>query len=181
MRLNSGKCKILAIGAPTTAAPALNDEPMESVASYKYLGVELTNSLDWDAQWKRVQQKTNSLPYLLKRLKRLGFKRDILISVYRSLGLSHINYSAPLLTSASNQAKTEMAQYQRRILRIINISAADAAKHHGIISIDDHIDNTCAKIMSRILNDKDHNVTRLVEKVYRTTSVARLKIRKDRT
>ena len=57
MRLNATKCKCLHLapaGAPVPTIPTLNGIPVELVTSYKYLGVQLNNELDWDAQWERL-------------------------------------------------------------------------------------------------------------------------------
>lgn len=86
----------------------LNDKPLEIVPSYKYLGVELNNTLDWNQQWDRVQKITSSTPYLIGRLKRCGFRIELLVNAYRSYGLSHFTYSAPLFTSTNAKAKDEM-------------------------------------------------------------------------
>ena len=61
----------------------------------------------------RVQMLTRSIPYLIKQLKRSGFQEPILISVYRSLALSHITYSAAILTSTSANIKNEMEHFHK--------------------------------------------------------------------
>jgi hypothetical protein len=38
----------------------------------------------------------------------MGFKEEILINIYRSITLGQYLYNAPLLASASTQAKNEM-------------------------------------------------------------------------
>jgi hypothetical protein len=69
--------------------------------------------------WDKMSKTTNSQIYLLKQLEQLKFKVKILINFYRSLTLSHFNYSAPLLISTSANAKKEMAKLQYRSLKII--------------------------------------------------------------
>ena len=52
MKLNTTKCKVIivqskeAILQPPTIQ--LNSQPLDVVSSYKYLGVEINNKLDWD-------------------------------------------------------------------------------------------------------------------------------------
>jgi hypothetical protein len=58
-----------------------------------------------------MSKTTNSQIYLLKQLKQLKFKEEILINVYRSLTLSHFNYSASLLISTSANAKKKWPNY----------------------------------------------------------------------
>ena len=100
MRLNTTKCKVMTIGNGTIINPMpslyLNDHALESVNTYKYLGIEINAQLEWDRQWQLVQRKTSTVPYLIKRLKHLGFRQEILVNVYRSHALSHFAYSASL-------------------------------------------------------------------------------------
>ena len=72
-----------------------------------YLG----SKLDWDQLWRRVQDKIKSIPFLHKKLKRIGFKPAILINVYVSLVLSYFAYSSPLLISTSKSSIKEMKIY----------------------------------------------------------------------
>ena len=103
MKLNTTKCKVIivqskeAILQPPTIQ--LNSQPLDVVSSYKYLGVEINNKLDLDQKWLIVQSKTRSIPYLVKRLKFMGFKQELLVNVYRALALSHFNYSPSLKRS----------------------------------------------------------------------------------
>jgi hypothetical protein len=52
----------------------------------------------------------------------MGFKEEILMNIYRSMTLSQYQYNAPLLGSASTQAKKEMEKKQQRFFNIKYIS-----------------------------------------------------------
>ena len=92
MELNSKKCQELKL---TTAkngpipSTILENGPIDEVYSYKYLGININNDLDWYQQWEHVYAKVKSVPYLLRQLRQLGFREPILINVYRSYVLSH--------------------------------------------------------------------------------------------
>ena len=113
MKLNVKKCKIITSNYKPDQQIMIKGEPLEEVTSYKYLGIELNNKLNWDQQWTRVKNITSSVPYLIKRLKQQGWPEPILITIYRSHALSHFIYSAPTLTSASLSAKHEMERFQK--------------------------------------------------------------------
>jgi hypothetical protein len=111
MKLNTAKCKVITF-TPKNQAPVkditLNNTTLEIVSQYKYLGILLSPNLDYDAQWTKVQKTIKSAPYLIQSLKKCGFRTTILVTVYNSYVLSHIIYSAPILTSCSMKAKSEM-------------------------------------------------------------------------
>ena len=82
MVFNSKKCKKMSIICDKTPnqsiSTSLRGNQLESFDSYKCIGVELNNTFDWDQQWRRNQGKIKSIPFLLKKLKRIGFKPAIL-------------------------------------------------------------------------------------------------------
>ena len=173
MRLNVKKCKIITLNYTPVQPIMINGEPLEEVDSYKYLGIELNNKLNWDQQWTRVKSITSSVPFLIKRLKQQGWPESILITIYRSHALSHFIYSAPTLTSASTGAKHEMDRFQKRILRIINITPSRAEKKYGIGTIPSLIDEICARKLLKILNDPTHSITSKLTQNKRTSDIKR--------
>ncbi len=68
----------------------------------------------------------------LKQLKHMGFKEEILMNIYRSITLSQYLYNAPLLGSASTQAKKEMEKQQHRFFNITGITSARALEMYKI-------------------------------------------------
>jgi hypothetical protein len=173
MRLNEKKCKVIFIKNSTsesTPVVTLGNEALEIVNSYKYLGVDINDQLDWTQQWSRIQGKIAYIPYLLKQLKYDGFKENILVTIYRSCALSHIIYSSPVLISTSKAIKDEMERYQRRVLKIIGISETDALINYKIGTVEQLIEHTSISKMSRILRDPSHPLTnKLKRDVNRTT------------
>jgi hypothetical protein len=128
------------------------------VDSYKYLGFELTTTFDPDAQWAKVRSKVCSTKYLLKQLKLNGWSTHMLIAAYRAYFLSHFNYSAIMLTSASAAAKREMTSLNARLWRIIGIEE-NSAVCNNLLPITEHIDSICKRTLQRIIADPTHPVT----------------------
>jgi len=137
----------------------LQSQVLEPVSEYKYLGIVLNNQLNWDNHWHHIQRKTSGIPYLLKRMKYLGFKKEILITVYRSHALSHFIYGAPLLSSPGHQVRHEIDAFHRRILGIINIDQLEATTKYNILEMEALIDDTCTKLLKRIIMDPTHPIT----------------------
>jgi len=78
----------------------------------------MSRTLDGDQQWERVQKIISSLPYLIKQLKRIGFRLEILINIYRTHGLSNFIYSAPTISSSPDPAKVEMENSKEEYLEL---------------------------------------------------------------
>ena len=97
--------------------------------------------------------------YLLKQLKALGFKQQILMNVYRSYALSHFVYSAPVLSSSSKNSKEQMKKFQARSLRLIGITSEVAVLKYKVNSIEELLDTTCINILTNILVNPTHAVT----------------------
>ena len=173
MKLNVKKCKFITSNYTPAQPISINGEPLEEVSSYKYLGIELNNKLNWDQQWTRVKSITSSVPFLIKRLKQQGWPESILITIYRSHALSHFIYSAPTLSSASLGAKHEMDLFQKRILRIINISSSRAETKYRVGTISSIIDDTCTKKLLKILSDPTHSITSKLTQNKRATNINR--------
>ena len=85
--------------------------------------------------------------------------------MYNSYALSHFRYSAPLLAYRSPKVSDEIQSFQRRIMRIINITNEEAKSKHNIDSIDCVIESHCVKILQRILADPQHPITSKIPRV----------------
>jgi hypothetical protein len=151
----------MSIPSKTSEPPApilLNGSQLETVPNYKYLGFSINDQLDCHQQLEKVQKSIGSSTYLIKNLKKGGFNQDILITVYRSLALSHFSYSAPILSMATLSMKAEMESFQSKILRIIDISKEQALTKYNI-PITQHLDSVCVNILKHIIADPKHPIT----------------------
>lgn len=163
MHLNIEKTKHMYINKSETepsTTVTLNSQPLQQVDHYKYLGVTFTSQMDYDKQWEVTSKTTNQHIYLIKRLKQMGLREEILVNVYRSITLSHYCYNAPLLCSASKGAKTEMQKQQSRFFKIIGINEEIALQRYQIPPIAFYLDDQCKKTVEKITNDKTHPLTK---------------------
>jgi plasmid maintenance system killer protein len=184
MRLNTNKCKVMHVtNDQDNIAPIiiLNGTELEVVNSYKYLGVEINTELNWNQQWLRVKSLIRSVPFLIKQLKRTGFNKKILVNVYRSLVLSHFDYSSPLLASAAGADKHEMQAFQNRIFRIIGISKQHALEQFKLNDVDAFIEKTAVNKVKKILSDPHHVLRSKLTKIHARTGERVLNVPKSRT
>jgi hypothetical protein len=142
-----------------TAGPTditINNNNLKQVEKYKYLGSILNDKLDYDKQWEKT---ANCHIYLIKQLKRMGFKEEILMNIYRSITFSQYLYNASILGSASTQAKKEIEKQQHGFFNIIGIRSATALETYKIEPIATFLDHQCVNVVERILKDPTHPIT----------------------
>jgi hypothetical protein len=161
MRLNAGKCKILHFAsARNEPKPTIkiDNTTLDIVKSYKYLGIHITDSLDSNEQWTQIESDIKSKIYLLKQLKSSGLEEQILVSVFRSLVLSHFRYSSVVLDSCTQLTKGKMQVVQNRMLRSIGIKRQEALEKYNIVDIDEFIKTARYLQVSKILSSETHSL-----------------------
>jgi hypothetical protein len=97
-------------------------------------------------------------------MKNLGFKKEILTTVYKSLILSHINSNSTVLCSTTKQVKEEIESVQNKALKIIGIKSDEEKKKYKIEPTEDTIDKQCMNTMAKILGNQDHYITKSLKK-----------------
>jgi ribonuclease P/MRP protein subunit RPP40 len=97
MQINTNKTKHMVINQQklhVSIQPTLNNQTLEQVTNYKYLGAIINKELDSDEQWNSTSKKTNCHIYLIKTLKSMGFKEEILVNIYQSIKATN-TYTRP--------------------------------------------------------------------------------------
>jgi hypothetical protein len=165
MKLNIKKTQCLAINEPESERIiSIGNETITRTDSYKYLGTIITSKLSWNEQWEHISKKFNSALYLIKTMKNLGFKKEILITVYKSLMLSHIISNSAVLCSASKQIKQEIESIQNKVLKIIGINSDEEKEKYKIEPTENTIEKQCMTTMAKILDNQDHHITMNLKK-----------------
>ena len=88
---------------------------------YKSLGLHINSRLTWDSHIKEVSTKIIRTTGIIKKLQ-LTFPKNILLSIYNSLILPHINYC--ILSWGYNSNKIFMLQ--KKAIRAINSAGYNA-------------------------------------------------------
>ena len=134
------------------------DTALEIVPSYKYLGIDITDSLDGSVHWLRISIIIRQNIALLKQLKSSGLETPILVTVFMSLFLSHLSYGSVLLDSCTQDGKRDMQLIQNRMLRIIGISKEVALTQYNILSMSDFIEKMCIMQVTKVLHSQEHTL-----------------------
>ncbi|KAI8516481.1 hypothetical protein Bbelb_050620 [Branchiostoma belcheri] len=123
LEANRDKCKVMYITTRNIPRPhvpvTLGGTTLEVVASYKHLGVTLTNTLSWSKHIDTISTKSRRSAGLLCALRK-KVPSDILLRLYKTItrpGLEYANIVWAGLTK-SDELKLESVQYQTvRLIR----------------------------------------------------------------
>jgi hypothetical protein len=174
MRLNSSKCKVMHFAKTDKTTPyqsiQLDNIPLEPVTSYKYLGFEVNSTFDPKLQWERIQPLISKNTYLLNQLRSCGMNEQLLVTVFKSLVLSHFRYSSTILASCTAATNSEMQVLQNRLLRAIKINRETAERKYGILDVPDFIKACCISQVTSILDTTLHPLRNSLLSTSRTTS-----------
>ena len=126
MEFNVSKCHVLSVTnkkKPITPTYDLHGHTLEQVHNAKYLGVELTEKMNWTTHVNAISSKANrTSAFIYRNLK--GCPTDIQVHCYKALPRPLLEYSSPVCDPhQQNLVNTlEMAQCwsARRICKDFN-------------------------------------------------------------
>ena len=108
------------IDVPHPTELKINGCSLNFVDHAKILGVWLQHDLSWDKNISEMISKTNRRLYMLRMLKRFGFKKDKLITVYKGYIRPLLEYADVVWNSSLTLKQTKtIEQVQRRACRIV--------------------------------------------------------------
>ena len=121
LSLNVGKTKFMVFHSTRKVVryPVLviNNTPIERVTNFNYLGLQLSNDLNWDKHKCVISLKLTKTIGVLNRL-RYEYPEEILLTLYNTLILPHLNYC--ILLWGANTGNIH--KLQKKALRIISNS-----------------------------------------------------------
>ena len=104
MKLNTKKCEELRIrflrDKPNLSQLYIDGAPIDTVDSAKVLGVSLQNDLKWKSHVDNITKKAAKRLYIIRVLKRNGLPVDDLITIFKTLIRSVLQYSCPVWHSS---------------------------------------------------------------------------------
>ena len=108
----------------------VNKQDIERVASIKFLGVKISDTLTWEAHINEVASKVSKVVAVLTRLKH-ELPPSVLYTIYNSLILSRINYAITAWGNASAKKLKRLVILQKKAIRIVTNSTYNS--HAGPI------------------------------------------------
>ena len=103
----------------------LDGNSIERVNSYRCLGVQVDETLSWEAHIFEVVGKVARVLAALRRLRQIC-PQSTLVTIYKSLILPHFDYCSAVWGSIGNGLSQKLEKLQNRAARIITGSSWDA-------------------------------------------------------
>ena len=169
MKLNLVKCKDILINFMHNHNFILNsivlgNNTIETVNTYKLLGVHISSDLKWNCHVEYITKKANKRLYSIRILKRSGAPQIQLVRVYVSLIRPILEYEVPAWQNIPDHLQEKIERVQKRALRIIfpDASYSNPMQMAGLITLKERRERLCVKYVDRL---QDHSVSFLLPKV----------------
>lgn len=109
LQLNISKTKLVfEMKKPHLQPVSIQRVNVELVKTYKYLGLQVDNSLDWTPNMDILHRKTQSRLYFLRRLGSFNICKKLLLVFYQTVVASVIFYA--VVCWGGNRKKRDRAQ-----------------------------------------------------------------------
>lgn len=120
MELNTNKCKFLRVSRINRILPTyyLNDAPLESVSTYKYLGIHITTDLTWSVHTTYVINNANRMLGYVRR----NFSQapsTLKLTLYKTLIRSKLEYAASVWDPNQENLIHSLEMVQNNSVRFI--------------------------------------------------------------
>ena len=123
MNINTKKTKEMLIGSIQKNPPPLlqiDGQPVERVTSYKLLGLQVTDSLQWNEHVSSLCSRAAQRLHFLQQLKRAAMTSDDLLYYYQSVVRPVTEYACAVWHTSLTQEQTrQLEAIQKRAMKII--------------------------------------------------------------
>ena len=132
----------------------INNQPVEKVNCFKFLGVLLDENLTWNKHVNFISNKLSRTCGIMSKIKNT-LSRSTLKLIYNALFLSHLNYG---ITTWGFHSCSRLITLQKKAVRIINNSNYNAHtsilfKQLGLLKLKDLFNLACFKFYYKYKNN----------------------------
>ena len=149
---------------PNIPTLVVNSLPLDSVSSYKVLGLTLSDTLKWNDNTTEIVSKASKRLYILRVLKRAEVPPKDLITIYNALVRSVLKYSCVVwATCLPRFLIYQLEAIQVRALRILypTLNYQQALTLTNIPSLEERRAKLCLKEWRNIKDNPNSQLHRL--------------------
>jgi len=157
MKLNAKKTKTMTISfkkKPNVLEPiVIKGSEIETVTSFKLVGLNISNNLKWDVHVDSICSKGNQRVYFIKKLKQAGLSQVELIKYFTTYIRPVLEYACPAFHNALTvELSGQIENIQKRTLKIIypGTSYDQALATSGLVSLETRREQLCKKFYCSI-------------------------------
>jgi hypothetical protein len=137
MQFHPEKCISLSVTRsqkPFHTSYTLKGHTLESVTTAKYLGITISNDMNWDTHINNITSKANKIIGFLRRNLPIQ-NTETKTLAYKSMVRSNLEYCASVWSPHTEKLKSKLEQVQRRAARYVtnryhNTSSVSAMLNH---------------------------------------------------
>ena len=163
MKANVNKTKFMLLGTPVKISHArkisisMNNNEIEHVTCFKYLGVQINANLKWNEQINSICRKVCKSIAVMRRIKPF-VPRNSLITIYNTMFLSHIDYAITVWCNCGDTNLNRLQKLQNMAMRIIlnapfRTHINDMLQTLGFMNIRDRITYATGCMMYKVRNE----------------------------
>ena len=169
MKLNPKKCKELRVNfqraLPDLAQLTIDGTPLETISSYKLLGLQIQNDLKWNEHVDIITKKAAKRLYIIRTLKRSGVSDNDLISIYTSLIRSILDYGCAVWhTCLPSFLVEKIERIQKPFFRVIfpHLSYREGLALTGYPRLEDNRQRLCLNLFNKLKTLPSSKLSHLV-------------------
>ena len=137
MEFHPAKCSVMRVATskdPLMLSYKLKGHQLQAETTSKYLGVDLSNNLDWKPHIDRIVKKSNSMLGFLRRNLRIG-SQETKTMAYMTMVRSNLEYCATVWNPYKKDHIHKLEMVQRRAARFVT------KRFHNTSSVTDMLDH----------------------------------------
>lgn len=157
MKLNPPKCKemlvdFLRYNSCVSCPIVTGNAVIEQVASFKFLGVNISRDLTWDVHVDYLLKKVNKRLYILRVLRRCGVHVSDMVKIYCAVIRSVMEYASPAFANLSVCLSNALERVQKRALSIMlpGVNYREAMEQTGLATLEKRREEACEKFMQSL-------------------------------
>ena len=135
----------------------IQGQDIETVESFKYLGVQVNNKLDWTHNTDTLYKKGQSHLHLLRRLRAFGVSRPLLKIFYDSVVASALLYAVVCWAPGSTERD------RKRLNKLVRM--ATPAPGCALNSVEEVTERRMLSKLTSIMNNTFHPLHQTVEEL----------------